>query len=70
MEIAAGRSGSQSVKTRILREGIASIKFQMELEQRTILAEESRMQHDKMEEKEAAKDAAAAAKAKAKAAEV
>jgi hypothetical protein len=67
MEIAAGRSGSQSVKTRILREGIASIKFQMELEQRTILAEEGRMQHEKMVEKEAIAVAKTAAGVLAKA---
>jgi hypothetical protein len=37
MEIAAGRGASFSVKTRILREGIGSLKFQMELEQRVII---------------------------------
>jgi hypothetical protein len=62
MEIAAGRGGNVSTKTRILREGIASIKFQLELETRSILAEEARMQHEKMEVKEAA---SAAAKIKA-----
>jgi hypothetical protein len=63
MEIAAGRSGNQSVKTRILREGVASIKFQIELESRSILAEENKLQQEKMEAKEAiavAKTAAAA----------
>ena len=71
MEIAAGRSGNQGTKTRILREGVGSVKFQMELAQRLILAEESKMQHEKMEIKEAAAVAktAAAAAEKAKASE-
>jgi hypothetical protein len=36
MEIAAGRGGSQRVKARTLREGIASIKFQLDTEERLI----------------------------------
>lgn len=36
MEIAAGRGASPSVKVRILREGVGSIKFQVELEQRAV----------------------------------
>ena len=40
MEIAAGRGGNQRTRTRILREGIGSIKFQIEQEQRTVVAED------------------------------
>ena len=47
MEIAAGRGASASTKIRILREGIASIKFQLELEQRAIIRDG---QPDKPEE--------------------
>lgn len=36
MEVAAGRSGSQRTKARILREGVASIRFQLETEQKLI----------------------------------
>jgi hypothetical protein len=36
MEIAAGRSGSQRTKARILREGVASIRFQLETEVKLI----------------------------------
>jgi hypothetical protein len=36
MEITAGRGGSQRVKARALREGIASIKFQLDTEERLI----------------------------------
>lgn len=36
MEVAAGRSGSQRTKARILREGVASIRFQLESEEKLI----------------------------------
>lgn len=36
METAAGRTASQRTKTRILREGIGSIRFQLELEERML----------------------------------
>jgi hypothetical protein len=36
MEIAAGRSGSQRTKARILREGVASIRFQLDTEEKLI----------------------------------
>lgn len=52
MEIAAGRGGALATKTRILREGIASIRFQLEQEQRAIVAEDERERA-----KEAARDA-------------
>lgn len=44
MEIAAGRSGNQRQKTRILREGIGSIRFQIEQEQRKVAAEDQERQ--------------------------
>ncbi len=34
MEIASGRGGSITTKTRILREGVASLRYQIELEDR------------------------------------
>ena len=36
MEVAAGRSGSQRTKARILREGVASLRFQLESEEKLI----------------------------------
>jgi hypothetical protein len=39
MEIAAGRSGSQRTKARILREGVASIRAQIDMEERLIRKE-------------------------------
>jgi hypothetical protein len=44
MEIAAGRGASQTSKARILREGIGSLKFQIELEQRAVVAEDEARQ--------------------------
>jgi hypothetical protein len=41
MEIASKRGLSQAVKVRILREGVGSLKFQMELEQRSVLSDEA-----------------------------
>jgi hypothetical protein len=40
MEIAAGRGGSQANKSRILREGVGSLRFQVEMEQKKVLSEE------------------------------
>jgi hypothetical protein len=39
MELAAGRGMGPQAKARILREGVGSIRFQIELEQRAVLAE-------------------------------
>jgi hypothetical protein len=39
MEIASRRGLSQSTKIRVLREGVGSLKFQVELEQRTLVSE-------------------------------
>ncbi|MFO7892220.1 MAG: hypothetical protein R6U63_00680 [Longimicrobiales bacterium] len=44
MEIAAGRGGSARNKVRILREGVGSLRFQVEQEQRRIAAEDEREQ--------------------------
>lgn len=41
MEIAAGRTGSQRAKARILREGVASIRSQVDMEERLIRKEET-----------------------------
>ncbi|CAN5647864.1 hypothetical protein BH23GEM10_BH23GEM10_16730 [soil metagenome] len=40
MEIASKRGLSQNQKLRILREGVGSLKFQLELEQRAVLSDE------------------------------
>lgn len=44
MEIAAGRGGSQNNKSRILREGVGSLRFQVEQEQRKLVTEDRREQ--------------------------
>ena len=46
MEIAAGRGGSQRNKARILREGVGSLRFQVEQEERKIAAEDEREQRE------------------------
>lgn len=40
MEIAAGRGGSVNKKARILREGVGSLKFQVDMEQRKVISED------------------------------
>ena len=40
MEVAAGRGTSQQARTRILREGVGSIKSQLEIEQRLTVSED------------------------------
>jgi hypothetical protein len=40
MEIAAGRGSSQQQKVRILREGVGSMRFQVEQEQRQVVTQE------------------------------
>ncbi len=44
MEVAAGRRLSQQAKSHILREGVGSLRFQLELEQRTTISEDLREQ--------------------------
>jgi hypothetical protein len=42
MEIASRRTMSQVTKTRILRDAVGSLKFQLELEQRSIVSEDAK----------------------------
>lgn len=56
MEIAAGRGGSQRRKTRILREGVGSMRFQVEQEQRKLVTDDQARQ--RKEEEEAARRSA------------
>jgi len=53
MEIASTRGTSQQTRTRILREGVGSLKFQIEFEQRLTvindLAEQERAAEEKLE---------------------
>ncbi len=44
MEIAAGRGGSTQTKTRILREGVGSLRFQVEFEQRKVVTDDQAAQ--------------------------
>jgi hypothetical protein len=44
MEMAARRGGSQQKKARVLREGVGTLVSQVELEQRTVVAEDQRAQ--------------------------
>ncbi len=44
MEIAAGRNGAQRRKTHILREGVGSLRFQLEMEERRIISEDEAAQ--------------------------
>jgi hypothetical protein len=40
MEIAAGRSGAKQTKARILREGVGSLRFQVEQEQKQVIRDD------------------------------
>lgn len=44
LEIAAGRGGNPQSKSRILREGVGSLKFQIEHEQRKVASEDAEQQ--------------------------
>jgi hypothetical protein len=55
MEIAAGRGGSQRTKIRVLREGVGSLRFQVEHEQRKIVTDDEAEQR-RAESKEEAAD--------------
>jgi hypothetical protein len=55
MEIAAGRGGGLRTKARILREGVGSLKFQIEQEQRQVVSEDER---ERAKEAEAEHDGA------------
>jgi len=50
MEIAAGRRTSQQAKCHILREGVGSLRFQLELEQRVTVSEDLAKQEKKAQE--------------------
>lgn len=52
MEIAAGRGGSQRNKARILREGVGSLRFQVEQEQKKVVSEDQAAQRRADEEDE------------------
>jgi hypothetical protein len=41
MEMAAGRGGSPAARSRILREGVGQLRFQIELEQRAVVSEDA-----------------------------
>ncbi len=53
MEMAAGRRLTQQAKSHILREGVGSIRFQLDLEARTTASEDLREQAMKAEEAQA-----------------
>lgn len=59
MEMAAKRGGSQVNKLRILREGVGTIRFNIELEQRSVLAEEAAAERAEQEAARKADDDAA-----------
>ena len=52
MEIAAGRGSSQRQKMRILREGVGSLRFQVEQEQRKLVSEDEELQRRAREQDE------------------
>jgi hypothetical protein len=52
METTLRRGGSQTTKARILREGVGSMKFQLELAQRTVKSDDMALQLRKAEEKD------------------
>lgn len=53
METAARRGGSVRNKARILREGVGSLRFQMELEQRKVVSEDEEARDVVAEDQEA-----------------
>ena len=53
MEVAAGRGGSQRNKARILREGVGSLRFQVDQEQKKVVAEDRREQQKAEADEEA-----------------
>ncbi len=52
MEIAAGRRLSQAAKSHILREGVGSLRFELELEQRVTVREDLAEQEKRAAEEE------------------
>jgi hypothetical protein len=57
MEIAAGRGSPPQSKSRILREGVGSLKSQLEQEQRKVMTEEKALQAAAMAKQRAAEQA-------------
>ncbi len=53
MEMAAGRRTSQQAKSHILREGVGSLRFQLELEQRITVSDDLAAQEKKAKAEEA-----------------
>ncbi len=53
METAAGRRLTQQAKSHILREGVGSLRFQLDLEARTTVSDDLREQARKAEEEQA-----------------
>lgn len=60
MEIAAGRITAQRTKARILREGVGSMRFQIEMEERSIIADDVAKQQQEAAEKERERELALA----------
>ncbi len=58
MELAAKRGGSQSSKLRILREGVATIRLNVELEERSVKTEDQAAQAREAKAKEAEESSA------------
>ena len=58
MELAAGRRGSQRSKTRILREGMSTIRHQLDMEERSIRKAGAEAANEKQTRKEERKRAA------------
>ncbi len=50
MEMAAGRRTSQQAKSHILREGVGSLRFQIDLEARTTVSDDMHAQEKKAQE--------------------
>ena len=59
MEMAAGRRKAQRTKTRILREGMSSIRHQLDMEERSIRKAGAEAANEKKARKDARKKAAA-----------
>jgi hypothetical protein len=60
MEIAARRGMAQHSKARILRDGVASLRFQLELELRSIVSEDQAAQRRQQQEEEEGRSKAGA----------
>ncbi len=52
MEIAAGRSGPARTKSRILREGVASLRFQVDQEQKQVVRDDEAASKQRVQSEE------------------